>query len=202
MSPEDLIEQQGVSRETFECFERFVELIRKWSPKINLISRASMDQIWQRHIVDSVQLSKATEGAPTTWGDLGSGGGLPGIVVAMLRPETLITLIESDLRKATFLRTCVQTLDLNARVISARIEDAVPLAADIISARALAPLPKLLDYVDRHIAPDGVAILPKGKNFEQELAAARKTWSFDCTLIPSITDPEAKILRIERIRRG
>ncbi len=203
MTPhETTLNRLGVSRETYEHLAAYVALIEKWSPKINLISRASLNDIWQRHIVDSVQIATIHAQNPASWGDLGSGGGLPGIVAAILNPSTSTTLIESDLRKATFLRTCIHTLDLNAHAISERIETAPPLGADVISARALAPLPKLLGYVDRHLSPDGTAILPKGKNFEQELAEARKTWSFDCTLIPSITDPGATILRIEGIRRA
>lgn len=191
----------GVSRETVDLLEAYVDLIVKWSPRINLVSKSSLDAVWQRHIVDSIQVSSTAPQNADTWADLGSGGGLPGIVVSILRPETKMTLVESDQRKATFLRTCIHTLGLNAQISSQRIEQVPPLNVTIVSARALAPLPLLLGYASRHLAPDGIAILPKGRKAEQELAEARKTWSFHCTQTPSQTESEAQILRIERITR-
>jgi 16S rRNA (guanine527-N7)-methyltransferase len=192
----------NVSRETFDCLATYVALIQKWSPTINLVSKSSLPQIWTRHIIDSVQVSEIVATSVDTWVDLGSGGGLPGMVVSILRPNTAVTLIESDTRKATFLRTCIRELGLNARVVAQRIEIVKPLAAQVVSARALAPLPQLLDLAQRHLAPEGIAILPKGRTAEEELAEAHKTWSFDYKLIKSQTDPNAKILRIERITRA
>lgn len=193
--------RESVSRETLDRLDAYVDLIKVWSPRINLISPGTVERIWDRHIVDSAQLSMLAPEDVRLWGDLGSGGGFPGIVIAILRPQSQITLIESDQRKATFLRTCLRQLDIEGTVLTDRIEQSDALGANVISARALAPLPKLLGYVARHIAPGGLAILPKGQSSEQEVAEARKTWSFDVAAHPSMTDPAARVLMIERIKR-
>lgn len=195
-------EELSVSRETLARLKTYAELIQKWSPRINLVSKASLSDIWNRHIEDSLQIARQIQVDPGRWADLGSGGGLPGIVISILHPETSVILVESDQRKAAFLQSAIHTLSLNAEVARSRIETLAPLSADVVSARALAPLPLLLDYVSRHLAPGGVALLPKGRQAEQELAEARKTWCFTCDSIPSTTDPGAHILRMERITRA
>lgn len=193
-----------VSRETFGRLEAFVALVQKWTSKINLISRHTVDEIWERHIEDSAQIYRL---APKfqSWVDLGSGGGFPGIVVAILVLEDdqdrKITLVESDLRKATFLRTAIRELGLTAEVISKRIEDIPPLGADVLSARALAELDVLLGFADRHLKPGGTALFPKGSLWETEHAKAQKQWSYTCDPIRSMTNPEAAILKIKDITR-
>ena len=136
-----------VSRETFARLETYVGLIQKWNPRINLVSRNSLDDLWIRHIEDSLQVARAIP-MPDRWVDLGSGGGLPGLVAAILAaeesPDTRFTLIESDQRKSVFLRTVARECDLNVQVISDRIEKAKPQKADVLSARALADLTTLL----------------------------------------------------------
>lgn len=196
-----------VSRETFTDLQYFAKLVEKWTPKINLVARGSIDSLWDRHIADSVQIWRHAPKSFEKWVDIGSGGGFPGIVVAILgktqSPEATFTLIESDQRKATFLRTASRELGLAVTVISERIEDAPPQSADIVSARALAPLSGLLDLVDRHLKLDGCALLHKGKQARQEVAEARESWSFLLEEHPSFTDPDARLLAIQRIsRRG
>lgn len=192
-----------VSRETFSNLERFGALVAKWTPKINLIARGTVNTIWDRHIVDSVQLYRFAPQAFEKWVDIGSGGGFPGIVMAILgrdvRPTAQFVLIESDQRKATFLRTAVRELNLNAIVIAERIEDAAPQDADVVSARALASLSGLLALSQRHLKADGQVLLHKGRQAAQEVADARKNWSFDLEDHASITDPEARILAIQRM---
>lgn len=193
----------NVSRETIAELEAFAELIKKWTPKINLIARGTIDDIWERHVVDSVQLYKFAPAKFMKWVDLGSGGGFPGIVMAIIakseQPLASFTLVESDQRKATFLRTAARELKLPVEVIAQRIEAVPPLGADVVSARALAALSGLLPLTLRHLGGEAVALFHKGRQSRQEVAEAEKNWSFDLEDYPSITDPDARILRIQRI---
>ncbi|PJI85866.1 16S rRNA m(7)G-527 methyltransferase [Yoonia maricola] len=192
-----------VSRETMEDLEAFAALVAKWTPKINLIATSTVASLWERHIVDSVQLYQFAPQSYNKWLDLGSGGGFPGIIMAIMaksfRPEAWFTLIESDQRKATFLRTAVRECKLNVDVIAQRIEDAPRQEADIVSARALTALSGLVPIAEKHMKTEGVALFPKGRQWQQEVADAQKNWSFDLEDYPSITDPEARILAIRRI---
>lgn len=194
----------NVSRETFDNLSIFVALVQKWTAKINLISKSSIDHIWERHISDSAQLFDLAPKAGK-WVDLGSGGGFPGIVVAILSKgfgsDHQFTLVESDQRKAVFLRTAIRELVLDATVISDRIENIAPLGADILSARALAELGTLVGFADRHLAPTGTALFPKGAQWEKEDKSARCMWSYECEMIKSISHPEAAILKIKDISR-
>lgn len=194
----------NVSRETTDLLTQFSELVERWTVRINLISKASVDGIWERHVADSAQLFEL---APEFehWVDLGSGGGFPGIVIAIIakeaRPEARITLVESDLRKATFLRTAIRELGLNAKVIADRIEELPPLGADVLSARALADLTSLLKFTDLHLAKSGTAIFPKGLNWRKEDEAARQLWSYSLDPVKSKTSAEAAILLIKDVSR-
>lgn len=192
-----------VSRETYERLSEFVELLKKWNRAINLVSRATIESVWQRHIADSAQLFDVAPPNPGHWADLGSGGGLPGVVVGILAaekaPQMRMTLVEADLRKATFLRQAVRALGIKATVLSERVEKCPPLGADILSARALAPLDQLCGFAQRHLAEGGTAIFPKGANWRAELEVATKSWSFSAESIPSRTDPEAVILKLTSI---
>lgn len=194
-----------VSRETEARLAQFAELVRKWSPRINLVSRGALEQLWERHIVDSAQLwAHAPRGK--RWADLGSGAGFPGLVISILakeaRPSLHVTLVESDRRKAAFLATASRELELDVRIIAERIETAPPQDADIVSARALAPLDRLLGYVHRHLAADGRALLPKGARWREEIETARQSWTFEWDAIPSLTDPASVILSIGEIARA
>ncbi|TNF20159.1 MAG: 16S rRNA (guanine(527)-N(7))-methyltransferase RsmG [Rhodobacteraceae bacterium] len=192
----------SVSRETFERLEIYVTLLKKWSPRINLVSKSTLDNPWDRHIRDSLQLLGLAVKSTGPWVDLGSGGGLPGLVIALCQPpERPVTLIESDTRKATFLRTVLRETGTQADVLAERIETAPPQSAAVLSARALAPLPKLLEYSERHLRPDGVALLPKGITWKNELAAAQKSFSFHWDSSKSETQDGAVILRIGAISR-
>jgi 16S rRNA (guanine527-N7)-methyltransferase len=143
---------------------------------------------------------------PTHWVDIGSGGGFPGIVMAILAkehsPETKFTLIESDVRKCTFLRTAVRELNLNTYVKTQRIEEASAQDADVVSARALGSLIDLLPHMDRHLNKDGTALLMKGQSFADEIAATSGIWDFDLEEYPSITNPDSRILSLKRITRA
>ncbi|KQB96549.1 16S rRNA methyltransferase [Loktanella sp. 1ANDIMAR09] len=192
-----------VSRETILELEAFAALTAKWTAKINLIARGTVDSIWDRHIVDSVQLYKFAPKSFEKWVDIGSGGGFPGIVMAIVakekHPQAQFVLIESDQRKATFLRTAARELNLPVQVIAERIETAPVQNADVVSARALTALSGLLSLTQRHLNQDGLALFHKGRQSGQEVADAQKSWSFDLEENASITDPDARILAIRRV---
>lgn len=196
----------SVSRETMANLQAFSDLVRRWTPAINLVGKATLPDLWDRHIVDSAQIFTLRPPAARTWADLGSGGGFPGLVIAILArdcsPELRVTLVEADLRKATFLRQAAQSLGLEVDVRSQRIETLPSLKADVVSARALAPLAELLSYADRLLAKDGLAVFPKGARHADELAAARREWDFDVDTRPSLSEGEAAILVIRNIHRA
>ncbi len=191
-----------VSRETLIKLEAYKNLLRKWTRKINLISKSTVDEIADRHIWDSAQIYQKASGK---WVDLGSGGGLPGVVLAILAQgdeEVLdLTLIESDQRKATFLRTCARELDVSLTVIPKRIDKAEEQKASIVSARALADLSSLIELSQPHLSEGGMGIFMKGVKWQAEIEDARRNWLFSCEATPSKTNPEAAILRIRDIQR-
>lgn len=189
----------NVSRETLERLHILESLVQKWNPKINLVSRNSLEEFWMRHIVDSIQVFRIAE-ADGKWVDLGSGGGFPGLVVAIMaaceRPETHVTLIESDQRKCAFLRTAVREMGITCRVLAERIEQATPQQARILSARALTDLNGLLSYADRHLCAEGIALFPKGVTWKKEVDDARRSWRFEVETINSMTEAGSVILNI------
>ena len=195
----------GVSRETIEMLEHFVELTLKWSPRINLISKSTHSVIWSRHIADSLQIVPLISGSPTSWLDLGSGGGFPGVVAAICLkpsvPECRFTLVDSDSRKGVFLKTVARELDLNMEVLSDRIQDIVRPPSDIITARALARLPDLLEMAHPHVKKNSVCLFLKGADADCELTQARESWTMEVEQIKSITNPNGVILKIGGLAR-
>jgi 16S rRNA (guanine527-N7)-methyltransferase len=194
-----------VSRETLARLEHFAALLRKWTPRINLVARSTVDELWTRHIIDSAQLHALAPHPVTHWADIGSGGGFPGLVIAIMAMEygspRRVTLVESDRRKCVFLRTAIREIGAPATVVDDRVENAAPLGADVLSARALADLSTLLAYADRHLAPEGVALFPKGDSWKKELAAARTAWNFRHQVAKSSTEAGPAILSIAGVSR-
>lgn len=194
-----------VSRETLERLEAYAELLRRWNPRINLVSGKTIFDLWNRHILDSAQLFDLMPDNSTTWADIGSGAGFPGAVVAILaaerNPGLSVTLVESDLRKATFLRAVSRETSTRFTVLSERIELIEPLNSDVLSARALAPLTNLLSFAELHLKPEGTALFPKGANVDREMSLALEAWRFRCEMLPSKTAEDAVILRIGDIER-
>lgn len=190
-----------VSRETLERLAIYQALVKKWTPRINLISRHTRDDIWDRHIVDSAQLAHFSPESVDHWVDLGSGAGFPGLVIAILAKETgsprRLTLVESDSRKAVFLRTVLRETEADAHVVNKRIEDTPRLHADVVSARALAGLQALLDYSAQHLNDDGIALFPKGENWRKEVDEAQSKWRFDYEIGTSETNATSVILCIK-----
>lgn len=206
MKGSGLIAQRlDVSRETIERLELLADLLKKWNPKINLVSPSTIDDLWSRHILDSAQLFTLGGRQGGHWLDIGSGGGFPGLVLAILNAEAnnlwKITMLESDVRKCTFLRTVLRETGVTGTVITKRIEAADPQQSDVISARALADLSLLLEFSDRHLKPDGMALFPKGVNWKKEVQVAEKSWSFSSDTINSGTQEGAVILKIRDIAR-
>lgn len=176
----------------------FLRLLLGWNAKINLIAAAPEEEIWQRHILDSWQLLPLLPAGPLA--DLGSGGGLPGIVIAIGRAEET-HLIESDRRKSAFLMEAARALGLgHVRVHPTRIEAAPLPKVQVVTARALAPLKDLLGHAARILTEGGVAVFPKGRNAEAELTAAAPHWLMRTERFESRTDAQATILRLSEIR--
>ncbi|EET46442.1 16S rRNA (guanine(527)-N(7))-methyltransferase RsmG [Thalassobium sp. R2A62] len=198
--------EENVSRETIDRLKAYESLILKWNPVINVVAKSTLTDIWVRHIEDSAQIVDFAPDGIIHWVDLGSGGGLPGVVAALIlaerSPDAVITLIESDKRKAAFLRTAALELGCSSiSVVSDRIESVKPQRASILSARALAKLDVLLSFAEKHLAANGIALFQKGMSFQSEIDEARKRWVFDLEVFPSKTDPHAKTLKISELRR-
>lgn len=193
-----------VSRETLDRLKLFEGLVQKWNPRINLVSRKSLTDLWNRHLVDSIQVFRTTR-CTGRWIDLGSGGGFPGVVVAILaaeeNPDLRVTLVESDQRKCAFLRTAIRETDIKCRVLSKRIEQVEPQEADILSARALTNLTGLLEFAERHLSTGGLALFPKGVTWQKEVAEAQRVWRFDFESVDSRIEAGAVILKVKGISR-
>ncbi len=190
----------GVSRETLARLETYAALLLQWNRTINLISRKDEAVLWERHIVDSLALLPVLPQDFSHAIDLGSGGGLPGIVLAICTGKPF-HLVESDQRKCAFLREAARALDVRVTVHTARIEAVQLPVAPLITARALAPLTTLLCWSHRLLAPDGVCVFPKGRSVDEELTAAASEWHMTVQSVPSPTDHAARILRISEIER-
>jgi len=193
--------ETGVSRETVERLRAYADLLIRWNPRINLVSKATIPDLWNRHILDSAQLADLAPNGPLTWADIGSGAGFPGLVVAILRPDTKAILVESDQRKAAFLNTVIRATDAPVQVVAKRVEAVAPLAADVCSARAFTALKGLLETAETHLKPTGTGLFPKGAKYRDELKDALEHWSYHCETIQSKTDPAAVILKLTEIQR-
>jgi 16S rRNA (guanine527-N7)-methyltransferase len=187
-----------VSRETIHQLEALVEILAKWQKAINLVGRTTIEDVWSRHILDSAQLAPLIPAEAKSLADLGSGGGFPGLVLAALRPDLDMTLIEVDARKAAFLGEAGRRMALSKppRIVIGRIEEAPAANADVVTARALAPLGQLLAWADRHRADTAICLFHKGKGWQAELTEATKDWDITCQPLSSKTDRDAVILRI------
>jgi len=202
---EDILESFDVSRETMEKLKLFQNMVLEWNKKFNLISKASEKDIWERHIVDSLQLCRFLSKKDEFLYDFGSGAGFPGVVLAVVGkekfPKLKITLIESVGKKVLFLKEVNKTLDLNLNIINDRIENLKLPKADIISSRALASLEKLLEYAKPFCAEKTMLIFPKGEKWQEEIDTAKEKWFFDYKSTQSITNNKGCILLINKIRR-
>lgn len=232
--PEAFQKDLDVSRETMARLELYAALLEKWSKTINLVSLASLPELWRRHMLDSAQLlallPPPPPGRPRILLDLGSGAGFPGLVLAILGAGE-VHLVEADGKKAAFLREAVLLTGTAAKIHNLRIEDLPAIPADVLTARALAPLPRLLDLVapffrdakfgeaneqantsrgsDADVRQGGAgcgsgptALFLKGRNVDRELTDAAEMWMMRMQAIPSRSDPKGRILRITGLARN
>ena len=190
-----------VSRETFARLEAVEALLRRWNGTINLVSRGDEANLWHRHFEDSLQLVPLLPPDAQAGVDLGSGAGFPGLVLA-IASGIHFHLIESDHRKAAFLREAVAAADAPATIHAARIETTILDPVDVLTARGLAPLSELLALGARFLKQNGTALLLKGAHVDQEIEAAATQWSMTVTSTPSKTNPMGHVLMITGINRG
>ena len=202
MVSEDFFCRKGinVSRETFEALRLYGETLLKWQSSFNLISNGTISSFEERHFLDSAQLVKYIPPSVKALADLGSGAGFPGMVLALITKIPTF-LIESNQKKASFLREVGRITQAPVTIVSERIEKLSPLNVDLITARALAPLSLLLEYSSNHLKAEGMCLFLKGKNCDIEREEARKKWSFLEKKYPSITDCTGAILGIKEIKR-
>ena len=215
----------AVSPGTLARLERYERVLRQWQPAVNLVANGTLAQVWQRHFADSAQLLSLAPTDAHTWLDLGSGGGFPGLVIAILLADGRdrqdrrgasaaaappakamsppVTLIESDARKAAFLREVARHAGIAVDILSTRIELAATHATvprpDVVTARALAPLDKLLGLAAPFFSKRSIGLFLKGREAVREVEAARKVWIFNSELIRSCTDPKAHIVRVSAL---
>jgi 16S rRNA (guanine527-N7)-methyltransferase len=198
--PKEFQAKTGVSRETLARLKAYVSLLEDWSSRHNLVSRNSLAHVWHRHMWDSAQLAPLVPAAAATLADLGSGAGFPGLVLGeLLRGRVQVTLFESIRKKAEFLATAAQRMDLSVRVENRRIEEGKG-AYDVITARALAPLDTLLGYAQQIAGGHTICLFPKGQSLASELTQARKSWRMTALQHRSVTDPSGIILEVREFR--
>jgi 16S rRNA (guanine527-N7)-methyltransferase len=190
-----------VPRETMERLDAFAILLRDENERQNLVSRASLDHLWVRHVADSVQLLRFLPSPSATWVDLGTGAGFPGLIVAALH-QGPVTLIEERRLRADFLHRAAASLGVSVEIVAGKAERIPRRPFDVISARAFAPLGRLLQLGTALSTAKSVWLLPKGRNAQTELEALDPSWQGDFRLEPSVTDPEARIIVAEGVRRA
>ena len=197
---QDFVDATHVPHGTLSDFTKWYGLLRKWNARINLVAPKEIDHFWHRHAYDSWQL---TAHLPEKWDrlvDLGSGGGFPGLAFGIFAKAHSgakeVHLVESVGKKTSFLKTVTRELGLPVTVHTARVEDLRPLKADILTARAFAPLPRLFAYAQPHLSNSAILLLPKGESADKEIESARMDWHFDVESFKSLTDEAAAILKI------
>lgn len=200
MTPEDFQARTGVSRETLDRLRAYAALLEKWQPRINLVGPKTLPDMWSRHFLDSAQLFPLLPAGTRVLVDFGSGAGFPGLVLAAMGvPE--VHCIESDQRKGAFLREVCRVAAIPATIHTARIESLAPFPADVVTARALAPVAQLLDLAAPFATGRTLYLFPKGQNVEAELTEAHKIWNMQVTRHDSLTDAGATILALREVRR-
>jgi 16S rRNA (guanine527-N7)-methyltransferase len=200
LSREAFAASLGVSRETLDRLTVYLDLLHRWQRAINLVGPATLADPWRRHILDSAQLLTHLPAGTTSLVDLGSGAGFPGMVLAVLGVPGVV-LIESDRRKAQFLREVARATGTEVTVRAERIENLAGWPADVVTARALAPLPRLLPLAERFLAADSVCLFLKGYNAERELTQALKSWHMVPEMFASLSAPTGTVLKLRGVGR-
>jgi 16S rRNA (guanine527-N7)-methyltransferase len=201
-----LMDDLNVSRETMGDLSKMVELLIKWNKTINLVGKSTTDCIWARHILDSAQMWSLRPDNLKTWVDLGSGGGFPALVLAILgktqTPGVCFHMIESDARKCAYLRNVSRETSLNTKIHTARIEKSEVIMADVVSARALASVDMLLSLSQKFLTDSAFCLFLKGQACDKEEEKARESWIFQSEKTKSISDDTGSILKIWNIKRA
>jgi 16S rRNA (guanine527-N7)-methyltransferase len=193
----------GATQSQMADLARLQAMLADWNGRMSLVSAASLGGFWPRHAFDSAQLRRVAPDA-RTWVDIGAGAGFPGLVLAILlkgEARVRVHLVESVAKKCWFLEAVVEALDLPAEVHNDRAEN-LALKADVVTARAVAPLAKLLGFARPYLARGAVGLFLKGRGAEAEVDAARKMWRFTCNITPSLSDPEGRVLKVEGLTRA
>jgi len=199
LTPEAVADILDVSRETSSRLEAYVDLLGSWNRRINLVSAASLGDVWRRHVLDCGQLIRHIDRAARVLVDLGSGAGLPGLILGILGvPE--VHLIETDQRKAAFLREAARVTNTTVTVHARRAETVTAFPADVVTARALAPLSRLLALSAPFVTRETACLFLKGESAQDELTEAQKKWIMRTQLLASLADPTGHILRVEGLR--
>jgi len=193
------IHSYAVSHETIHKLSTYEKLLIEWNQKFNLVSASTLPHIWTRHFSDSAQLARYIPVRAKTLADMGSGAGFPGLVLAIMRDDVEVTLIEATGKKAEFLQTVATELGLKVIVRRERIEAIKDLRVDVVTARALKALPELLKYASQLTHKDTLCLFPKGRNAADELTEAAKYWTFNLETHPSLSDDSGTILLITRL---
>jgi 16S rRNA (guanine527-N7)-methyltransferase len=201
LSPEAFGEQLNVSRETLDRLSIYLELLRRWQRAVNLVGSGTLADPWRRHFLDCAQLAARVPAGAASVADLGSGAGFPGMVLAILGVRG-VGLIEADRRKAQFLRAVARATDASVEVHAERIERMPGWPADVITARALAPLPRLVVLAERFMTSDSVCLFLKGRSGARELTEARVSWHMEAEMFPSLSEPTGMVLQLRGIRRA
>ncbi len=195
--------ENSVSRETFELLKAYETSLHEWQKKFNLVSNSSLEDAWNRHFLDSIQLFKFIPKEAKSLCDFGSGAGFPGMVLAVMAKEKTpylkVSLIESIKKKTLYLKEINKITEANAEIINDRIENISAQPFDVITSRAMASLKDLLNYTKKFFGKKTVCIFPKGKSYAEEIAEAKKFWNFDCEVVPSETSGEGVILIITNL---
>jgi 16S rRNA (guanine527-N7)-methyltransferase len=200
LGPEGFAELVPVSRETLARLEAYAELLTRWSARINLVGRYTLPDLWRRHILDSAQLYCFVPGLAKNLIDLGSGAGFPGLVLAILGVPS-VELVEADSRKAAFLREAARVTGAAVTIRPCRIQAVPPHPVDVVTARALAPLERLLELAAPFLGPDTLCLFLKGERFDEELTLARKAWTMNVSVERSLSDRRGVVLRLQQVAR-
>ena len=203
-SPGELAHSLALGAEAERDFARYAELLAEWNGRMNLVGPSAMAEFWPRHAYDGAQLLQLAPEA-VRWADLGTGAGLPGLVLAIAlkgRPGSEVLLVESLAKRCRFLQAVVDELALPARVLAGRAEALSPPPVEVVTARAVAPLTRLLGFARPFLKGGAQGLFLKGRGAEAELAEARQAWRFDAECLPSRTDPDGRIIRVRRLARA
>jgi 16S rRNA (guanine527-N7)-methyltransferase len=196
LTPEELARTIDVSRETLARFQTYLELLGRWNARINLVAPGTLADPWRRHILDSAQIFRLLPAGTTSLVDLGSGAGLPGLILA-IQGVADVHLVEADSRKSAFLAEAARMTGTRVTIHPKRIEKLPPITADAVTARALKPLQLLIPLTQRVVAPDTACYFHKGASWRSELAAAERLWQCRTIVHPSLADPTSVVLELK-----